>query len=258
MGRGACPIGRSRPCVARSSQRPGMYLSWDERPCDDKQRHSLASFLVTRRGHGTGGIRWMSWANTFRLEPHAPQKRLWDRAEPQGYMNHLLAGDLSTPHVPHKILIHMATHDSEVSNVGTEIMVRSLGVKQVTPVHRSFFQIARSGGAVRRHRLRRGEPGAQALQSPRRWTESRRDLQHGRGVSGCVRYGKPHVLRSRHPAAHQPGAAVKQRQPRLDRIAGDGRADQRVPEAERPGGAVLRRTVRSELIDLAMRHSRGG
>jgi hypothetical protein len=56
-------------------------------------------------------------------------------------MNHLVAGTLSNPPVPHKVLIHMATYDSEVSNLGTEIMVRSLGVKQVTPVHRSFFQI---------------------------------------------------------------------------------------------------------------------
>ena len=68
-------------------------------------------------------------------------QQLWDRAEPQGYMNHLVSGDLSSPPVPHKILIHMATYDSEVSNLGTEIMVRSLGIKQVTPVHRSFFQI---------------------------------------------------------------------------------------------------------------------
>jgi hypothetical protein len=68
-------------------------------------------------------------------------QQLWDRAEPQGYMNHLKSGDLSDPPVPHKILIHMATYDSEVSNLGTEIMVRSLGIEQVTPVHRTFFQI---------------------------------------------------------------------------------------------------------------------
>ena len=56
-------------------------------------------------------------------------------------MNHLLAGDLSTPPVPHKVLIHMSTCDSQVSNLGTEIMVRSLGIPQVTPVLRSFFDI---------------------------------------------------------------------------------------------------------------------
>lgn len=68
-------------------------------------------------------------------------QQLWDRAEPQGYMDHLVAGDLSTPPVPHKVLIHMATYDSEVSNVATEIMVRSLGITQVNPPHRHFFDI---------------------------------------------------------------------------------------------------------------------
>jgi hypothetical protein len=43
--------------------------------------------------------------------------------------------------VPHEILIHMATYDSEVSNVGTEIAVRSLGIPQLLPAARSFFQI---------------------------------------------------------------------------------------------------------------------
>jgi hypothetical protein len=35
----------------------------------------------------------------------------------------------------------MATYDCEVSNVGTEIMVRSLGIPQVTAVARHFFEI---------------------------------------------------------------------------------------------------------------------
>jgi hypothetical protein len=68
-------------------------------------------------------------------------QQLWDRAEPQGYLPHILPGDLSSPPRPHEILIHMATYDSEVSNLGTEIMVRSLGIPQLTPVHRSFVGI---------------------------------------------------------------------------------------------------------------------
>jgi hypothetical protein len=68
-------------------------------------------------------------------------QQLWDRAEPQGYLNHVLAGDLSDPPVPHEVLLHMATHDSEVSNLGTEIMVRSLAIPQLAPVHRTFFDI---------------------------------------------------------------------------------------------------------------------
>lgn len=71
----------------------------------------------------------------------ALNQQLWDRAEPQGYMDHLLAGTLSDPPVPHEVLLHMATYDSEVSNVSTEIMVRSLGIPQVAPAARSYFQI---------------------------------------------------------------------------------------------------------------------
>jgi hypothetical protein len=43
--------------------------------------------------------------------------------------------------VPHEILMHMATYDSEVANVATEIAVRSLGIPQLLPAARSFFQI---------------------------------------------------------------------------------------------------------------------
>jgi hypothetical protein len=68
-------------------------------------------------------------------------QQLWDRAEPQGYMNHLVRGDLSDPPVPHKVLIHMSTYDSEVSNLATEIMVRSLKITQLFPSHRSFYGI---------------------------------------------------------------------------------------------------------------------
>ena len=68
-------------------------------------------------------------------------QQLWDRAEPQGYMDHLLAGDLSVPPVPHQVLIHMSTCDAQVSNLATEIMVRSLGIPQLAPVHRTFFAI---------------------------------------------------------------------------------------------------------------------
>jgi len=68
-------------------------------------------------------------------------QQLWDRAEPQGYYPHLLSGDLSDPPRPHKVLMHMARYDSEVSNLSTEIMVRSLGFPQVAPVINHFFGI---------------------------------------------------------------------------------------------------------------------
>jgi hypothetical protein len=68
-------------------------------------------------------------------------QQLWDRAEPNGYLPHVVPGTLSDPPRPHKVLIHMATYDSEVSNIGTEIMVRSLGIPQVVPAARSFVGI---------------------------------------------------------------------------------------------------------------------
>jgi hypothetical protein len=68
-------------------------------------------------------------------------QQLWDRAEPQGYYPHLLSGDLSDPPRPHEVLMHMARYDSEVSNLATEIMVRSLGFPQVAPVINHFFDI---------------------------------------------------------------------------------------------------------------------
>ena len=68
-------------------------------------------------------------------------QQIWDRAEPQGYLPHVLPGTLSDPPFPHKVLLHMATYDSEVSNLSTEIMLRALGIPQLTPVHRSFFGI---------------------------------------------------------------------------------------------------------------------
>lgn len=68
-------------------------------------------------------------------------QQIWDRAEPNGYLPHIVPGTLSDPPFPHRVLLHMATYDSEVSNLATEIMVRSMGIPQLTPVHRSFFQI---------------------------------------------------------------------------------------------------------------------
>lgn len=65
----------------------------------------------------------------------------WDRAEPQGYYPHLLSGDLSNPPRPHKVLMHMSRYDSEVSNLSTTIMVRSLGFPQVAPVVEHFVGI---------------------------------------------------------------------------------------------------------------------
>jgi len=75
-------------------------------------------------------------------------QQLWDRADPIAYLPHILPGDLSDPPVPHRVLLHMSTCDSQVSNVGTEIAVRSLGIPQMAPPLRSFFDVPESTVAV--------------------------------------------------------------------------------------------------------------
>ena len=67
-------------------------------------------------------------------------QQLWDRSEPNGWYHTTLAGDLpDTP--PHRILVHMARSDDEVSNLATQIMVRSMGLPQVAPAAFQYFGI---------------------------------------------------------------------------------------------------------------------
>jgi len=71
-------------------------------------------------------------------------QQLWDRADPNSYLPHIIPSDLSDPPVPHRVLLHMSTCDSQVSNLGTEIAVRSLGIPQMAPPLRSFFDVPES------------------------------------------------------------------------------------------------------------------
>ncbi len=72
-------------------------------------------------------------------------QQLWDKSEPNGWYHHTIPGSLpNTP--PHKVLVHMATSDAEVTNLGTTIMVRSMGVAQVGPVVKSYFGIPEQTG----------------------------------------------------------------------------------------------------------------
>jgi hypothetical protein len=67
-------------------------------------------------------------------------QQLWDKSEPNGWYHRTLANPL--PGTPaHKLLIHMATSDAEVANIATEIMVRTMGIPQVSPVVSSYFDI---------------------------------------------------------------------------------------------------------------------
>lgn len=90
-------------------------------------------FFIVLRGAYTGDL--------DRMLAYPILQQLWDRSEPNGWYHHTLAGTL--PNTPaHKLLVHMATGDAEVANLATEIMVRSLGIPQVAPVVKSYYNIA--------------------------------------------------------------------------------------------------------------------
>ncbi|HWP66024.1 MAG TPA: hypothetical protein VNO26_08940 [Candidatus Limnocylindria bacterium] len=68
-------------------------------------------------------------------------QQLWDRSEPNGWYHHTIPGTLpDTP--PHRVLVHMARSDAEVANLGTTIMVRSMGMPQLFPVNEHYVGIA--------------------------------------------------------------------------------------------------------------------
>jgi hypothetical protein len=72
-------------------------------------------------------------------------QQLWDRTDPNGWYHHTVSDPL--PGTPaHKVLVHMATGDSEVSNLATQIMVRSLGIPQLKPVVSTYFGISEADG----------------------------------------------------------------------------------------------------------------
>ncbi len=52
---------------------------------------------------------------------------LWDRSDPNGYAHHITSDPL--PNTPaHKVLLHLAFGDHQVSNVATEVEARTLGL----------------------------------------------------------------------------------------------------------------------------------
>jgi hypothetical protein len=59
-------------------------------------------------------------------------QQLWDRADPQGYLSHLVSDPL--PGTPaKKVLMQIGLNDAQVPNIGSEIEARSLGIPAVAP-----------------------------------------------------------------------------------------------------------------------------
>ena len=68
-------------------------------------------------------------------------QQLWDRGEPQAYLPHLVTDPL--PGTPaKKILMQFGLHDSQVSQVASEIAARSLGIPNLAPTVLPLFQVA--------------------------------------------------------------------------------------------------------------------
>ncbi len=67
-------------------------------------------------------------------------QQLWDRADPQGYLPHLVDDPL--PGTPaKKVLMQIGVHDSQVATVGSEVQARSLGLPVVAPSAHPAFGI---------------------------------------------------------------------------------------------------------------------
>jgi hypothetical protein len=61
---------------------------------------------------------------------------LWDRADPNGYANHMTAGSPqgvlpNTP--PHEVMLHLAFGDHQVANIAAEVEARTIGARTIDP-----------------------------------------------------------------------------------------------------------------------------
>lgn len=64
---------------------------------------------------------------------------LWDRAEPTGFSKYIRSGELG---MPHEVLMQVAIGDHLVTNVGSHVMARTIGVPLLTPAPRSVWGLA--------------------------------------------------------------------------------------------------------------------
>ena len=72
---------------------------------------------------------------------------LWDRVEPDGYLPYMTAGNLpNTP--PHRVLIHSAIGDHQVTPLGAYFVARTVGAVALTPAPRPIWGIEEVSGAA--------------------------------------------------------------------------------------------------------------
>lgn len=63
---------------------------------------------------------------------------MWDRAEPTGYSKYIRTGELG---MPHEVLMQVAIGDHLVTNHGSHVMARTIGLPLVTPTPRSIWGV---------------------------------------------------------------------------------------------------------------------
>lgn len=66
---------------------------------------------------------------------------VWDRAEPDGYLSHLVADPLPGTEAK-KVLLQPGLHDSQVATLGAEVQARSMGIPAMAPSAVPAFGIA--------------------------------------------------------------------------------------------------------------------
>ena len=71
----------------------------------------------------------------------------WDRTEPDGYVSYLATNTL--PNTPaHRVLMHVAMGDHQVTPLGAHFLARSIGAKNLSPVNREVWGIPDVNGPV--------------------------------------------------------------------------------------------------------------
>ncbi|CAN5125069.1 hypothetical protein BH09MYX1_BH09MYX1_49160 [soil metagenome] len=72
---------------------------------------------------------------------------MWDRTEPDGYAPYIAKDML--PNTPeHRILIHAAIGDHQVTPLGAHVLARTVGAKNLQPVNRNVFGIPGADGPL--------------------------------------------------------------------------------------------------------------
>ena len=72
-------------------------------------------------------------------------QQFWDRVEPIGYAAHLATDPL--PGTPaHRVLLHAAIGDHQVTTLGAHLLARTIGAPNLSPVNRTVYGVAQAPG----------------------------------------------------------------------------------------------------------------